>query len=57
MTSERNPEVGFMNQKKKNGKSVPTETKYPTIENAWLSSIVGDWMLAGISVKCNLSIR
>ena len=34
MTSERNPEVGFMNQKKKNGKSVPTETKYPTIENA-----------------------
>ena len=26
MTSERNPEGGFVNQKKKNRKSVPTET-------------------------------
>ena len=56
MTSERNP-GGFMNQKKKVGKSVPIETEYPTIENAGSSSIrqwitVGDSMLAGITEKC-----
>ena len=50
-----------MNQKKKNGKSVPIETEYPIIENARSSSIrqwkkgttliVGDSMLAGIEEK------
>ena len=33
MTSERNPERDLMNQKKKNEKSVPFETKFLTIEN------------------------
>ena len=61
MTSERNPEGGFMNQKKKNEKSVPNETEYPTTENAGSSSIrqwkkgttliAGDSMLAGIEKK------
>ena len=32
MTSERNPERDLMNQKKKNEKSVPFETKFLTIE-------------------------
>ena len=61
MTSERNSEGGFMNQKKKNGKSVTIETEYPVIENARSSStrqwkkgktlIVGDSILAGIEEK------
>ena len=61
MTSKRNPERGFMNQKKKKKWSVPIETEYPAIENAGSSSIrqwkkgttliVGDSMLAGIAEK------
>ena len=63
MTPERNPVGGFMNQKKKDGKSAPIETEYPTIENAekvvlirkWKKGttlIVGDSVLGGIrSVK------
>ena len=61
MTSERNPEGGFMNQKKKKKWSVPIETEYPTIENGGSSSIRqwkkgttligGDSMLAGIVEK------
>ena len=61
MTSKRNPERGFMNQKKKRKWSVPIETEYPAIENAGSSSIrqwkkgttliVGDSMLAGIAEK------
>ena len=62
MTSERNPEGGFMNQKKKMEKSVLIEIDYPTIENAekvspikqWKKGttlIVGDSMLAGIEEK------
>ena len=43
MTSERNPEEGFMNQKKKNGKSVPTETEYPIIETAEKVSSIRKW--------------
>ena len=33
MTSERNPERGFMYQRKKIKKRVPIETEYLTIEN------------------------
>ena len=61
MTSKRNPERGFMNQKKKKKWSAPIETEYPAIENAGSSSIrqwkkgttliVGDSMLAGIAEK------
>ena len=72
MTSERNPKGGFMNKYKKkkkkkkkeikNGKSVPLETEYPTIENSekvssireWKKSttlIVGESMLAEIEGK------
>ena len=61
MTSERNPERGFMESKEINGKSVPIETEYPIIENARSSSIrqwkkgttliVSDSMLAGIEEK------
>ena len=43
MTSERNPEEGFMNQKKKTGKSVPTETEYPIIETAENVSSIRKW--------------
>ena len=52
MTSERNPEGGFMNKykkkkkrrkKKKNGKSVPIETEYPTIENSEKVSSIREW--------------
>ena len=43
MTSERNPEEGFMNQKKKTGKSVPTETEYPIIETAEKVSSIRKW--------------
>ena len=60
MTSKRNPERGFMYQKKKKW-SAPIETEYPAIENAGSSSIrqwkkgttliVGDSMLAGIAEK------
>ena len=51
----------FYQSKEKNGKSVPIETEYPTIENVGSSSIrqwkkgttliVGDLMLAGIEEK------
>ena len=51
----------FYKSKEKNGKSVPIETEYPTIENAGSSSIrqwkksttliVGDSMLPGIEEK------
>ena len=72
MTSERNPKGGFMNRYKKkkkkkkkeikNGKSVPLETEYPTIENSekvsstreWKKDttlIVGESMLAEIEGK------
>ena len=51
MTSERNPEGGFMNKykkkkkkkKKKYGKSVPIETEYPTIENSEKVSSIREW--------------
>ena len=61
MTSERNPEAGFMKSKEKNGKSVPIESECSIIENAGSSSIkqwkegttliVGDSMLAGMEEK------
>ena len=61
MTSERNSEGGFMNQKKKMEKSVPIKTEYPIIENARSSStkqqkkgttfVVGESILAGIAEK------
>ena len=53
MTSERNPKGGFMNKYKKkkkkkkkeikNGKSVPLETEYPTIENSEKVSSIREW--------------
>ena len=51
MTSERNPEGGFMNkykkrkkkERKKNGKSVPIETEYRTIENSEKVSSIREW--------------
>ena len=46
MTSERNPEGGFMNQKKKNRKSVPTETNHPIIETAEKVNSIRKWKKA-----------
>ena len=43
MTSERNPERDLMNQKKKNEKSVPFETKFLTIENVENMSSITQW--------------
>ena len=62
MTSERNPERGFLNQKEKNEKWVLTETEYMTIENVETVSsirqrkkaptlIVDDSMLRAVKEK------
>ena len=46
MTSERNPERGFLNQKEKNEKWVLTETEYMTIENVETVSSIRQWKKA-----------
>ena len=63
MTSGRNPERVCMNQKKKNEKSIPIETEYPTTENVENASSITQWkkgttlfvgnsILAGNVEKC-----
>ena len=57
MTSERNPERGFLNQKEKNEKWVLTETEYMTIENVETVSSIRQWKKAPTLIVDDLMLR
>ena len=57
MTSERNPERGFLNQKEKNEKWVLTETEYMTIENVETVSSIRQWKKAPTLIVDDLTLR
>ena len=57
MTSERNPERGFLNQKEKNEKWVLTETEYMTIENVETVSSIRQWKKASTIIVDDSMLR
>ena len=57
MTSERNPERGFLNQKEKNEKWVLTETEYMTTENVETVSSIRQWKKAPTLIVDDLMLR
>ena len=57
MTSERNPERGFLNQKEKNEKWVLTETEYMTIENVETVSSIRQWKKASTLIVDDSMLR